>query len=169
MYSVFLAPQHWGVGFRNWSLWASPKKLSAYCLVKHRVFSPAFYSQVSSHHQSLGLLSTYLRLLYLFQQESREHKKKALQRKSENKSLQFFSTTFILPILAEDVLFTVSKPFKPTQVLKNTCFPLHLIDQSSLSFYHQAPSLENNSFYLGSDREINQLDSIRDQGHVILS
>lgn len=110
MYSVFLRPQHCGVGFRNWSLWAPPKKSSACYLVKHRLFIPAFYSQVGSHYQSLGLLSTYLRLLYLdlLHQENREHKKKkAVQRKSENKSLQFFSTTFTLPILVEDVLFRV--------------------------------------------------------------
>lgn len=115
MYSMFLTSQHCGAGFRNWSLCASPKKLSACSLARHRISIPAFYSQVSSLHQSLGLLSTYLRLLYLcLFQESREQIK-ALQRKSEKKSLQFFSTTFILPSLAEDVLIRVSKPFESTQ------------------------------------------------------
>lgn len=66
IYSVFLMPQRHGVVSETGHFCAPPKKLSACSLVKHRLFIPAFYSQVSSHNPSLGLLSTYLRLLYLY-------------------------------------------------------------------------------------------------------
>lgn len=122
-----------------------PKEIICLFLGKAQNFYSSFLfpSQFSSSVTWLAqYLSTYLRLLYLhlFQKESRKQIK-ALQRKSENKSLQLFSTTFILPILAEDVLFRVSKPFKPTQVLKNICFPLYLIDQINLSVLLPAGSL----------------------------
>lgn len=117
-------------------------------------------SQVSSHPQRLGSLSTHLRRLHLhlFQSESGEQTE-PLQRKPEHESLRCFPTIFSLLILAEDELFRVSEPFMPTQVLKKRHFPLWLIDQltgsPALSLW--ARSGENASFYLSSFRDINQL------------
>lgn len=93
MYSAFLMSQHCGVGFRNWSLCASPKKSSACSLAKHRLSSPAFNSQVSSHHQSLALLSAYLRHYTSISSSKRaENKQKHFKENQKIKAFNFYSS-----------------------------------------------------------------------------